>query len=156
MTGTEDARNVEFYNKIKFWIFDASNWLFYTKASSKSTQTKRSSKESVRFRTRISYRMKNRYTKLSATDIANYCVCYRIFQKKMCSEITSSHHREATVKFLIIWQGEFRNTSCFTEQRFEHMLSWNLHLVLNGDYLNFIQTKNLFYFTSQGFLKNFI
>jgi hypothetical protein len=33
------------------------------------------------------------------------------------------------------------------------MLSCNLHLVLNGDYLNFITTKNLFYFTAQYFLK---
>ena len=64
--------------------------------------------------------MKNGNTKLSTTDIANYCV-YRMLQKKMCSEITSRHHRWATVKFLIIWQGGFRNTSCFTEQCFEHM-----------------------------------
>jgi hypothetical protein len=28
MTGTVDARNVEFRDKIKFWILDASCWLF--------------------------------------------------------------------------------------------------------------------------------
>jgi hypothetical protein len=31
MMSTEDARNVEFYDKIKFLIFDESSLLFYTK-----------------------------------------------------------------------------------------------------------------------------
>jgi hypothetical protein len=91
--------------------------------------------------------IKNRNTTLNTTDISNCCV-YQMFQKKMCSEITSSNHRGATVKFLIIWQGGSRNTSCFTEQCFEHTLSCNVRLALDDEHLNFITTKN---FTEQCF-----
>ena len=36
MMGTVDARNMQFHDKIKFWILDASCWLFIGKFHSHS------------------------------------------------------------------------------------------------------------------------